>query len=33
LVRSPMRSPLTLGKSRTEALSDGVFSIRMTLLV
>jgi len=28
-----MRSPLTLGKSRIEALSDGVFSITMTLLV
>lgn len=26
-------SPLTLGKSRIEALSDGVFSIAMTLLV
>ena len=25
--------PLTLGKSRIEALSDGVFSIAMTLLV
>jgi uncharacterized membrane protein len=28
-----MRSPLELGKSRIEALSDGVFSITMTLLV
>ena len=28
-----MRSPLTLNKSRIEALSDGVFSITMTLLV
>jgi uncharacterized membrane protein len=28
-----MRSPLMLGKSRIEALSDGVFSITMTLLV
>ena len=28
-----MRSPLVLGKSRIEALSDGVFSITMTLLV
>src|SRR5271170_4071790 len=28
-----MRSHLTLGKSRIEALSDGVFSIAMTLLV
>jgi len=28
-----MRSPLTLGKSRIEALSDGVFAIAMTLLV
>jgi uncharacterized membrane protein len=28
-----MRSPLMLGKSRIEGLSDGVFSIAMTLLV
>ena len=28
-----MRSPLMLGKSRIEALSDGVFSITLTLLV
>jgi uncharacterized membrane protein len=28
-----MRSPLELGKSRIEALSDGVFSITLTLLV
>lgn len=28
-----MRSPLTLSKSRIEGLSDGVFSITMTLLV
>jgi uncharacterized membrane protein len=28
-----MRSPLMLGKSRIETLSDGVFSITMTLLV
>src|ERR1700679_4300340 len=28
-----MRSPLELGKSRIAALSDGVFSITMTLLV
>ena len=28
-----MRSPLTLSKSRIEGLSDGIFSITMTLLV
>jgi uncharacterized membrane protein len=33
LVLFTMRSPLMLGKSRIEALSDGVFSISMTLLV